>query len=280
MTFNVGDAISEAIERLTTSAAAVLIVGLTVVGVAQTAALQTILRGFLEWVIEQLNDPELTRELSASEIETAEEQLNAYIDGLPLALDVSPAVAALLWLIAFVAALAIVAIAIDAFANERDGLDELETGGVGRKTLHLLLGWIAFTVLFAIGLGLFVVPGLLVALFLVYFAVAIVVDDESFVSAFGSSYDVVRSNPVGTLAIVLLCLGTFVAVWVVRGILAGGVSSAAGAVVAELITAVGQVFVLALVTRAYVGATGDDGDESIEQGTDWETDAPSGSGPR
>lgn len=282
MTFNVSDTVAEAVDRLTTSAAAVLIAALTVVGVLQTAALQDILRGFLEWMLVQLEDPEVRAELTASEIETLEEQINAYIAELPLALGLSPGAAALLWLVAFVVALAIVAVAIDTFGTERDSLEGVPTEGVGRKTLHLLLGWIAFSVLFAIGFALLVVPGLVVAFVLMFFTVAIVIDDESFVGAFGSSYGVVRSNLLGAFAIGVLGIVAFLVFWFVGLILAGILPGVPGAIAADLITAVGQVFVLALVTRAYVTAGTDDTADPIGGGTEWaaetETETESHSG--
>lgn len=257
MSFNVGDTASDAVERVTTSAAGVLIAGLTLVGVAQTAALQTILSGFLEWMIEVVNDPEFNEELSASEVETIEEELNAAIANLPLALDLSPGAAALLWLAAFLVSLVIVVIAIDTFANERDSFDGLETEGLGRKTLHLLLGWIAFAVLFVIG-SMLIVGGLLVALFLAFFTAAIVVDDESFVGAFSSSYGVVRSNILGTIGLLLLGGVAFGACWFAGGIVATALPAVPGEIANQLVTAVGQVFVIALVTCAYVDATRDD----------------------
>ncbi|ADB61492.1 hypothetical protein Htur_2615 [Haloterrigena turkmenica DSM 5511] len=275
MTFNVSDTVTEAVERVTTSAAAVLIAALTVVGVAQTAALQDILRGFLEWTLEMLNDPEVSAELTASEIETAEEQINAYISELPLALGVSPGAAAVLWLAAFVVSLVIVAIAIDAFGNERDSLDGISTEGLGRKTLHLLLGWIAYSILVAIGFLLLVVPGPLVAFLLVFFTAAIVIDDESFISAFGSSYSVVRSNLLGTLAIVVLSIVAFVVFRFVGTIFAGVLPGVPGAIAADLITAVSQVFVLALLTRAYVNATTDDAADPVGSDSEWAADSES-----
>ena len=275
MTFNVGDTVSEAVDRVTTSAAAVLIAALTVVGVAQTAALQDILRGFLEWTLEMLNDPEVSGELSASEIETAEEQINAYISELPLALGLSPGVAALLWLVAFVVALVVVAIAIDAFGNERDSLEGVPTEGLGRKTLHLFLGWIAYSILVAIGFLLLVVPGPLVAFFLVFFTAAIVIDDESFVSAFGSSYSVARNNLVGTLAVSVLGIVAFVVFQFVGGMVSGIIPAVPGAIAAELVAAVGQVFVLALVTRAYVNATSDDAADPVGSNSEWAAETES-----
>ncbi|NUB92877.1 hypothetical protein HT576_17875 [Haloterrigena sp. SYSU A121-1] len=282
MAFNVGNTVSEAVDRLTTSAAAVLIAALTLVGVAQTAALQDILRGFLEWTIEMLNDPEVSGELSASEIETAEEQINGYIADLPLALGLSPGAAAALWLVAFVVSLAVVAIAIDAFGDERDGLGGIPTDGLGRKTLHLLLGWIAYGILVAIGFLLLVVPGPLVAFLLMFFVTAVVIDGESFVGAFGSSYSVVRGNLLGTFAIGVLGIVAFGVCWFVGTIVAGILPGAPGAIAADLITAVGQVFVLALLTRTYVNATADDTADPVSSGSEWaaETESESRRGTR
>ena len=261
MSFTVGDSISDAVERLTTSAGAALIAGLTVAGIVQTAAEQDIARGFLEWVLDQLADPEFRDELSASELESVElveEAINTYIAELPLAFGLSPGAAALVWLIAFVITLAIAVIAIDTFGHGRDSLDGLETDRIGWKSLNLLLGWIAFGVLFVIGTFLFVVPGLLVAIFLLFFTAAIVIDGDSFVSAFGSSYAVARSNFFGTIGIVLVCLGVFVGIWFVEGAFRAVLPALPAEIVGNLLSAVSQAVAIALVACAYVEATSDE----------------------
>lgn len=258
MTFDVGNVLSDAFERLTTRAGAILVVGLTIVGIVRTAAIQDLVRTFLEWFRDQLEDPEIRDQLTAEEVETIEREIDTTLSELPLALGLSPELAALLWLVGFVLSLVIVVIAIDAFTYERDALDGLETDRIGWKTLNLLVGWIAFGILFLIGLILFVLPGILVGLFLVFFAAAIVIDDESFLSAFASSIDVVRDNFLGTLGIVLLSLGAFIGLGFVGSAVGAILPALPAAVLGDLLSAVGQAFALALIARAYVDATADE----------------------
>ena len=265
MSFTVGGVLKDAVERLTTSAGAVLIAALTVVGIIQTAAGQEIVRGVLERFRAELQNPEVRDQLTAEQLEMAETEIDAAMAELPLALGLSPGVAAAVWFLGLVLMLVVVVIAIDAFGHERDTIDEFVTDRLAWKTLNLFLGWIVFGILFVIGLVLFVIPGLLVAIFLLFFAAAIVIDDKSFFSAFSSSASVVRHNFLGTLGIIVVSIVVGIAIALVGSVVGGILPAIGAAIVGDLLAAVSQAFALALVARAYVEATAD---ESVADAAD------------
>jgi hypothetical protein len=257
MTIDVEASIDEAIERVTTRAGGVLIAVLTLIGVLRAAAEQDIARSIGESVISALEDAAFREELTAEQLQTlenAEAELEATLADLPLALGLSPGQATALWLLAFLGSVVLNVLAIDTFGNARDTLDGIQTERLGRKTLHLFVGTVVYVLLVGLGFLVFILPGLVVAVLLVYFPVAVVLDDESFVGAFSTSVAVVRENVVPTVGIVLLALVAFLAMGFVSPILSGVLPAVAGAVTEELLSAVATAFVLALVTRAYLGA--------------------------
>lgn len=258
MTFDIGTVLNEAAERLATSAGAILVGGLALFGIVRAAAAQDVVRGVFERLLEIFADPEFRAELGPEELqalEDAERAIEAALAELPLALGLSPGVAALVWLLAFVLGLVVVTIALEAFGHERDTLDGSKPDGMGWKVLNLLLGLIAFGILFVIGLVLFVVPGLVIAVLLLFFPAAVVLDGESFVGAFGSSVDVVRENVLGTIGLVLVSVGVSIAISIVSTIFGAPLPAGAAAIVGELLSALGLAFTLALIARAYVRAT-------------------------
>lgn len=261
MSFDVGTVLNQAIERVATSVGAIVIGGLALTGFVRTVAGQDLVRALLERLLSELRREEFREGMGPEQLEAVEEAeraIETYLAELPLAMGMQPGTATLVWLGGFVLGLAVVAVAIDAFGRRRDALDGIELGGVAWKTLNLFLGTVVFAILFLIGLALFVVPGLVVAVLLLYFPAAIVLDDRSFVGAFESSAGVVRENLPGTLGLVAVAIGAGIAVGIVGWIVGIALPAAAAAVVGELLSAVGAAFVLALIARAYASATAED----------------------
>src|SRR6056297_1365277 len=202
MSLEVGDAVSEAFDRITTQVAVVLIGLYTITSVLQTAATQDMIRVVIESIRDWGQD-----ELTAEEYRELVDATDPALNDLPLALglDLVPAIA--LWLVALVVGVAIVALAIDAFAFGANSVGELDTGGVLWHTLNILVGGFVFAVLLFLGFAFFIIPGLIVFVLFVYFPVAVVVDDANFVSALGSSLNTVRDNIVQSLLLIAVAIG-------------------------------------------------------------------------
>ncbi len=258
MTFTVGQTFKEAIDRLTTQAAAVIIAGLAVFGIIRTAAGQDIYTGIVEGILDSLETADFREDLgpNATEaLESAEAELEASIAELSLALGLSPSIAAVLWLIAYVLGLAVIIVGLDTFGNEGDTFAEFETDNIGWNVLHLFLGSIVFGILVTVGLLLFVIPGLLFIVFLFFFPAAIALDNQSFFEAFSTSASIARNNFLSTVGLILLALVVFIALGIVGWIIGGAISGAPGEVFDELFSAFATALGLAIVARAYVGAT-------------------------
>lgn len=263
MSFAIGDVVERSFDRLTTTAGILIVGALGVVGVAQTVVMQDVVRGILEGVLGILDDPALRADLTAEQleaIESAEQGIESTIADMPLALGIDPWLAALLWLVFFVVSLAVIVVAIDTFGNERDEISGLETERLGWKTLNLFVGIVAFWIIFTIGLVLFVLPGLIFAIFMFFFPAAIVLHNESFVSAFVTSARTVQENVLETLGIVAVSIVALVVLWIVGALIPG----VAGTIIEEFISAIGMAFVFAMMALAYLGAVENDEPETGE----------------
>jgi len=264
MSFDVEAVTRQAWDRFATAAGAMVIVAFGAVGVVQTVAGQDLSRAFFEWVREPLLDAlrEEDPELAAEYADIIDQELA----NLPLALGLSPGAAALLWLVGFVLSLAVTVLAIDAFANDRDGLAGIEVGGLARKAGHLLLGAVAIGIAVIVGLLGFIVGSFVVALFalffLPYFPVAIVVDDLGFWSAFKRSVGVARENLGSTVLTVLLAVLVAIVVGFLGGLVTGTAPSEPALVASQFVGAIGTAFTWALLARAYLAATTEQGAEA------------------
>lgn len=258
MSLDVGTAANEAIERLTTPAAAVLAAVFTVTGFFQSLATADLLVWLLESLYEYLLevDPEAAAEVEADYQDAMAQQPAG------LGLDAAPALA--LWLLAFVAGLAVLALAIDAFARETDDPGEFGTAHFGWKTVNLVFGTILYGILVFVGLLLFVLPGLVFGVLLAYFPVAIVLDEDWFGAAVLSSVEVVGENLLPTIGVVLLVVVAYVTGAIVGSIPVAVLPALAATVVQQAVGAVIWLFAVALLTRAYVDAT----DATVAEDTD------------
>ncbi|PSP27524.1 hypothetical protein BRC65_05190 [Halobacteriales archaeon QH_2_65_14] len=270
MEFDIGDVVNDGFERLATSVGAVVIVGWALFGIVRTAAGQDVFRAGLERLLEVFENPEFRDQLNPEQLQAVEEletEINASLADLPLALGLGPIAAVAVWLLAFVLGLVVVVVAMDAFGHERESFDEVDTDRLGWKTLNLFIGTVVFAILFVIGLFLLVLPGLVLAFLLVFFPAAIVINDESFFDAYGSSFSVARENIVGTLAIFAIGIATLFALGFVSTIFEISLPAVGAAIAGELLSAVGVAFVWALTARAFVDATREraDGDEPVPE---------------
>jgi hypothetical protein len=270
MEFDIGDVVNDGFERLATSIGAVVIVGWALFGIVRTAAGQDIFRAVLERLLEVFENPEFRDQLNPEQLQAVEEletEINTSLADLPLALGLDPIAAVAVWLLAFVLGLVVVVVAMDSFGHERESFDEVDTDRLGWKTLNLFIGTVVFAILFVIGLFLLVLPGLVLAFLLVFFPAAIVINDESFFDAYGSSISVARENIVGTLAIFAIGIATLFALGFVSTIFEISLPAAGAAIAGELLSAVGIAFVWALTARAFVDATREreDGDEPVPE---------------
>ncbi len=116
--------------------------------------------------------------------------------------SLSPAVLGSLLLLNFLLLVYIYLVSIRTMEHEVNfiPIDFMERD-IASAALNLIAGGIIFTVLMSVGFVLLIVPGLFVASTLVYFAFFIAIEDENFLSALKSSWELTENNRFRTFAL-------------------------------------------------------------------------------
>lgn len=258
MSFSVGGVVSDTIDRIATQAGALLIGVITLIGVVQTAAWQDITTGILERVQAEITDPERQAGWTSESVEQANEidaMIDEYIADLPLALGIGAIPATVLLLVASIVLIAMFVVVLDTLGHGRKTASELQMDGVGWKTLNYVVGAFVASIIVFVGLLLFLIPGLILLVLLFFFPAAIVMDDKNAFGAFSASMDVVKSNVLGSIGIILLSILVLILTNVVFSMVGGFLPEVATIVLDELFYAVGLTFSLGLMVVAYGNAT-------------------------
>lgn len=171
-------------------------------------------------------------------------------------LGLGPGTAGILSAIVWLVTLFLVGAAYRTFVT-----DDTETLPVDRFTrdggwmwINLLVGWIVFWIVVGIGLILIVVPGVFLAVSLLFFGVYVAAEGENFWTAFQSSWALSKGN-----RLMLFVTGVVVVIisaiieWVFGLALALG--GTLGLVIGQIGAAFALVFTLATIARAYVQLT-------------------------
>lgn len=130
---------------------------------------------------------------------------------LPLAFDIPEPLALFLIAVSILATVVLLAVALRAFhAGFEDELPtELVFDNIAWVAVNLFVGGIIFAILWGLGLLLFLIPGIIVYVLLIYYTAAIAVEDRNFVDAFARSISVTKGN---RLSVFLLFLAFFLVV--------------------------------------------------------------------
>ncbi len=189
---------------------------------------------------------------------------DAFVEELPLALDLPLGAAWLVWLAGVVSFVAVSLLAFRAL-SERSTAAENAEGGKGRdrepldarSLAGMTLSGVAASIigLFAVGLGLvaLVVPGLVVATLFAFTLPYIATDRLGVVTAMGRSYELTKGHRFRVLAVLGATVLSFYAVTTVGAVLAVAVGEVPLA--AELVNvafgAVGWLIALAILAAAF-----------------------------
>jgi len=82
--------------------------------------------------------------------------------------------------------------------------DHFYTKDIGSAALHLLLGGIVFSIIVGLGTLVFIIPGIYLALSLLFYSFFIAVDGHGFIEALKSSWNATKGHKWKILVIVLL----------------------------------------------------------------------------
>lgn len=270
MTIDVAESIREAVDRVTTPLGALLLGLFAITGTLSTIGQQDVLRVTIDELVASLEQMEAPDEQTAEAFAQLQTDLQRMQSDLHLAMGLDQGTATALWAAAFLASLVVVALAIRAFGRDASSPGDLETDGLGWTVLNLVMGWIAYGVLVAIGFVLLVLPSVVIAIVLLYFPVAVVLDDEWFGAAFGSSVSVFREHVLETVLVVLAIVAAYVVLGVVGALLGAPLPDTAGALVEQVLRALAWLFTLALLTRSYVAGRDEAARSTDETLTEWE----------
>ena len=252
MSLRIGEALSEGVRRTFTHDGLVLAIVFVLIGIVTALATQTIVAEVVDGTIEALRAESGTapNDFSPDEIDRIETALEGQV---PLALPISPLVAGLLLVLTGVLAEAANLVAVRAFFAEsgRALSGELVRRNIVAATLNGVVGGIVVSIVVGIGLLFLVVPGILFAIAFLFLRQEIAVEDESFVGAMASSWQLTKGDRLELFALVLGVIVLVTVVSTVVPILLGVVSPLVNVVISVLLGGVTAVFGTATITRAY-----------------------------
>jgi hypothetical protein len=253
---DVGNSIRQGFDRLTETTGILLVAVFSVIGLISTVAAQSqAARVFDQFGFFEQAPSEFERTL-----------VENFAGGGPLAFDIPSSLISLMNLGSSVAYLVAAIVAYRVFAsNARDEIPSETYSGLLMPTINGIIAGIVFVVLIAIGLILLIIPGIYLAVALYFFLIFISLEDESFIDALQSSWELTKGR---RLSVFLFFVG-LVLVQILFSIV-GGVASLAlgaavpilGAVVNVAVGAAFTVFSLAALYDAYTQLRGSGGPAS------------------
>lgn len=266
MSLDIGKAFSEGFSRTFAKNGLALVAVFAGIALLTTVLFQTLTVGLTESMLELFQGlspeeaglDEQEYDETIAELEMAADEVR---NTAPLALGISAGIAAGGLLVLALVAEAASIIAVRVFATENtDGIDgDLATRNILLATLNGFIGGIVVWGLILVGLALFVIPGLFLAVAFYFLRQEIALNDKNFVQAMADSWRLTKGNRIAVFAIglVLVIVSQFELVGSVIGAFA---SPLVGALLAAVLAGVLGVFGAAVVTRAYVQL--DDGDDA------------------
>lgn len=262
MGLNTSDILGDSLYRTFSRNGILLIVGVYLASLIGTIGMSSLVLASFE---------SLWEDLVAEEPELADLFDNGPDAFLPLAFDLPGSVSLFLVALSAIISVVLLAVAVRVFHGGLD--DELPAevvfDNIAWVGVNLFVGGIIFGLLWFAGLVLFVIPGIIVFVFLIYFIAAVAVEDRNFIDAFARSAGVTKGERVGVFVL-------FLAVWLIM--IAASVAFAIVAsffmlvspILAELVELVAQsivtVYFAAVVAVSYRAlTTPEEPDESAEE---------------
>ncbi len=246
MAFDIEDALRDGLDRTLERNALVLFAVFVAISLANTVVAQSLAQG----VLESIDYQSLLVDLDPS---VAAEIRSAVEEGTRLAfLDLPVAVLALAIVAVFVVQFAVKVGAIRTLvSDETERLPRNNfTRRLGWALANLIVGAILYAIAVFIGLLLFVLPGIFLAVALFFYNYEILVEDKNVFEAFSASWELTKGNrfQLFVLGLVVAILSTIVG-WI-AGIV--GIAGPTVRIVAQSLTgAAVTVFGIAVAAQAY-----------------------------
>ena len=235
-TFEIGAAFSYGIDKLTTHGGAILVAAYVLHQIVTQVSVQSLVANFLA------DTPSTVQPGQAS----------------PLAIDMPMSVSIGLLLLLMLVGLVLSVVAMRALYSDIDRIPTTDhTRRLARTVVVMFFVSIIYGLAVGIGTILFIIPGIFLAVSLIFAQVAVVIEDAGVIEAFQRSWSLTSGNRlqlfflgflVFVVAFVLGLVGMFV-----------GFIPVIGDLVSAAVNAVMSLFSLAVLIGAYKQLAGDDG---------------------
>lgn len=176
---------------------------------------------------------------------------------IPLALGVSSTFSGILLGIGMLASAFVGIAAIRTFVSSETETVPKEnfTRNAVMALLNLAIGSIAFTLIVGLGTIAFVIPGIFLLVSLYFWNVFVIVEDQNFIEAFKSSWNMTRGNRLELFGLGVIVVIAAMVVGAVSGLLAAFMEMGIGASVASIFEQIPSAFIsafsLATLAQAY-----------------------------
>lgn len=243
-------AVRQAVGRLRSGAGLVLLLAFTAVGVATVVVHQTLAAAYLD----RFGDL-LVAALEGSLAASDAEQFLADLRPVPLSLGLPYEVAAVLFAVTAVVNEYLMIVTLRTVAGER--LATAATRRIGRAVLYGAVVGVLVRTLVLVGLVAFVVPGLFLAVSLLFAHARIAIEDDGPATALREAWALAAGRRAAVFSVVTLLAALYLAPMAIAGMIeAESVGLLLGGVIAGPVGFLSS----ATVARAYVGFT-DETDE-------------------
>lgn len=250
MSLQIGQALQDGVDELTSERGLLFVAVFVIFGLVNQVVSQSLSAAFNRYLFDAMNIPPSATvgRQSMGGASTA------------MAVDIPLPIAAVLALVMWLVSVALLVLAIRAFAD--DGDDPLPSSAT-RNLLPTVGIMIAVQILtsIAVGIGslLLLIPGLVLAILFVFVKQEVALNDSGVIESIKNSIDIVGDNIVGVVVLLLVtvALGILLTIPFTLSLLA--LPPTVATVVSGVLGQTARVFGIAVITSAYVQATADDG---------------------
>lgn len=198
-------------------------------------------------------------------VNAAYAEIDVEIEALSPALGADPTVSGLVVLACLVLLSWLTVVAVRAFvADERDGIPrELLVDRAAFATANLVVGGIVLTVLLTVGFMLLVVPGVFLAVSLIFMTMYVAVEDDNFLAAMRESWRLTKGERLSIFLLFLVVFAVVFAISIAMGIVSMIAVFAGASVVVDLLNVLvlgpAIMYNLAVLSVAFVQIRDDEG---------------------
>lgn len=246
MSLQVGAALQDGVEDLTSQSGVLFVAVFVVLGLINTVISQSLSLAATQQFASELDQPS-----------AAMQQPGGFgASGTPLAVDVPLAVTGPLLLVMSIVGIVVTIVAIRAFASDSpEAIPPAATRNLAKTTIVYIAASIVAGIALFFGFLLLIIPGLILAVLFYFIQQEVALNDSGVIGSIQGSIGLVTDNVVGVIALIIILFVLGILATVPAFVLPSG--SVIVTLVSVVIGQVVSVFNLAVVTSAYQQAAGE-----------------------